>query len=405
MKKEYNIYSGAKRLEKVAFSAIRAIIDKGAALKAQGHKVIPFSAGEPDFNTPEDIKNATIEAIKLNHTHYGSNRGLLKLRELIGEDIKAETGVSYDPETEIVITSSGAEAINNAILALVDEGDEVIVFTPAFVSYENLVKLCLGIFVDIPLKPENGFQIDTAELRAKITPATKMIIMNNPSNPTGAVSREEILREVAEIAVEHNLLVLTDEMYSKLTYEGTRFHSIAAFPGMKERTVMINGFSKTYAMTGWRLGYIAADARLIGSIMKVHQYSTTCSPTFIQVGLAGAMTTERTKKDVDYMIGEFGKRRKLILKGLDGIRELSYVTPYGAFYVMVDVSATGLTGEEFAARLIDEKYVATVPAVSMGKECRDYIRISFAASEGDIKEGIERIREFCRSLKGIADEN
>jgi len=398
MKKEYDIYSGARRLEKVTFSAIRVIIDKAASLRSQGHSVIPFSAGEPDFNTPSDIKAATIDAINQNFTHYGSNRGLPKLRELIAEDIIEETQVSYNPETEIIVTSSGAEAINNAILSVIDEGDEVIVFTPAFVSYENLIKLCQGVFIDIPLKPENQFQIDIEEVKSKITVKTKMIIMNNPCNPTGAVYEKETFEELSKLVLKRNLLVLTDEMYSKLTYDGVKFFSIANYPGMKERTIMVNGFSKTYAMTGWRLGYIAADARLVNSIMKVHQYSTTCSPTFIQVGLANAMHSENTKNEVRHMIGEFEKRRKMMLEGLDKIDKLSYITPYGAFYIMVNVRETGLTGEEFAKKLIEEKYVATVPAVSLGKECADFIRISFAASNEDIIEGLKRMKEFVENL-------
>ena len=398
MEQNINILSGAKRLRNVKFSPIRTIIDKAANLRSKGYDVIALSAGEPNFNTPQDIKDATIAAINQNFTHYGSNRGLLKLRKLISADFFKETSVSYNPETEIVITCGGAEAINNAILSVVDEGDEVILFTPAFVSYENLVRLCGGIVVDIPLKKEDHFQINIENVKRSVTEKTKLIIINNPCNPTGVVYSKEVLSALSQIAVENNFLVFSDEMYSKLTYEGEKFYSIASFPGMKERSIIINGFSKTYAMTGWRLGYILADQILLSNIMKTHQYSTTCATTFIQEGLANSMHSEHTINEVDFMISEFAKRRILLLEGLDRIPKFSYVKPYGAFYIMVDVSKTGLTGEEFATRLIDEKYVATVPAVGLGKECIDFIRVSFAASDDSIKEGLKRIEEFVNSL-------
>lgn len=398
MKKDVNLLDGAQRLQAVKFSPIRVIIDKAAALRSQGYKVLALSAGEPDFNTPQDIKDATIAAINDNFTHYGSNRGLPKLRKLIAENLLKDTSVSYNPETEIVVTCGGAEAINNAIISVVDKGDEVIIFTPAFVSYENLVRFCGGTVIDIPLKKEDSFQINIDEVKKKITEKTKLIILNNPNNPTGAVYSKEVLGDLCKLAVENNIMVFSDEMYSKLTYDDVKFYSVASFPGMKERSMIINGFSKTYAMTGWRLGYLAADERLLSKIMKTHQYSSTCSPTFIQVGLSNSMNSEHTISEVKAMIGQFAKRRTMLLEGLDRIPKLSYVKPYGAFYVMIDVSKTGLSGEEFAKRLIDEKYVATVPAVGLGKECVDFIRVSFAASDETIKEALECIESFVNSL-------
>ena len=298
MEKTYDITQGSKGIQRVQASPIRAILDRAAVLRSEGNKVIPLSAGEPNFNTPAPIKEAVKKAIDENYSHYGSNRGLAKLRQILSEQNARETGVTYDPETEVFITSSGAEAINNAILAFVDEGDEVIIFTPAFVSYKNLVKFCGGVFVDLPLKKEDGFQIDPAALEAAVTEKTKMIILNNPNNPTGAVYTRESLAAVAKIAVEHNLLVVSDEMYSKLTYEDARFTSICEFPGMKERSLIISGFSKTYAMTGWRLGWILTDKKLGVSLLRMHQYSTTCSPTFIQKGLADAMLLPETQAEV-----------------------------------------------------------------------------------------------------------
>lgn len=398
MDKHTNIFSGARRLEKISFSPIRKMMDKAKQMQNEGLNVISFSAGEPNFDTPKDIKNATIDAINNNFTHYGSNRGLPKLRKKISEKISNEIGISYDPETEIIVTSSGAEAINNAIISVVDPGDEVIIFTPAFISYESVVNLCNGIVVDIPLTMENNFQINIEDVKKKITNKTKLIIINNPCNPTGVVYTKEILSELSKLACEHNLLVFSDEIYSNLTYDNIKYYSIASFPGMRERTIVMNGFSKTYAMTGWRVGYLLSDARLITNITKVHQYSTTCGTTFIEEGLANSMDLESTKEEVLYMINKFGERRQLFLDELDKIKKLSYTKAYGAFYIFVNVSKTGLTGKEFSNRLLDEKYVATVPGVGLGKECVDFIRISYATSEENIIEGLKRIEEFVESL-------
>ncbi|MBO5197770.1 MAG: pyridoxal phosphate-dependent aminotransferase [Lachnospiraceae bacterium] len=398
MEWSYDIYQGAKRVQRLESSPIRTILDKAAALRAEGFRVIPFSAGEPDFNTPEDIKQATIQALNENYTHYGSNRGLPKLRENIAAMAKEEIGIEYRPEDEVYVTSSGAEALNNAILSFVDEGDEVIIFSPAFVSYKNLVKFAGGTVIDIPLKKENHFQIDLDEVSGKITSRTKMIIINNPNNPTGAVYEKKTLARLCKLAVRRNILVLSDEMYSRLTYGGARFHSIASFPEMKERSIIVNGFSKTYAMTGWRLGYILTDARLGKCIIKTHQYSTTCSPTFLQVGLANAMFSEKTKQETECMIAEFAKRRLVMLEGIAAIPKLSCVEPNGAFYIMVDVSQTGLSGEEFAAKLLEEEKVAAVPAVGLGSGCPEFVRFSFAASMEDIEEGLKRLAAFCERL-------
>lgn len=398
MKTEYDFSPGSSRVQRLAASPIRAILDRAAELRAEGHRVIPFSAGEPDFNTPEAIKQATIAAINNNYSHYGSNRGLPKLREIIARKLAAEAGVSYAPDSEIIVTSSGAEAINNALLTFIEDGDEVIVFTPAFVSYKNLINYAGGVFVDIPLEPENGFVPDPGTVERAITDRTKAIVLNNPNNPTGAVYDFDTLQMLAQLAVKHNLLVISDEMYSRLVYDSAEFTSMAAFPGMKERTVIINGFSKTYAMTGWRLGFLAADKHLIAPLLKMHQYSTTCSPTFIQQGLVDSLELPETTAAVDAMIGAFAKRRKAILEGLATIPKLSCVVPRGAFYVMVDVSSTGMDGMAFARKLLENYFVATVPAVGLGDSCGNYIRISYAASDEDIAEGLKRILQFTSSI-------
>ncbi len=400
MNKEYNLASGAKRLEKVEPSLIRTILDRAAALRAEGKHVVALSAGEPDFNTPSDIKEAVIRAITNNESHYGSNRGFPPLRKILAGYIKEQTGAEYDPAWEIVVTSSAAEALNNVIFSFVDEGDEVIVITPAFVSYKNLSYMCGAKFVPVPMipDPEKGFTVDVEGVEKAITEKTKMLVINNPSNPTGAVFKYEDLKRLCELAVEHNFLIFSDEIYARLVYDGAEFHSVASFPGMRDHSVIVSGFSKTYAMTGWRLGYIYSDRSLIASIMKTHQYSTTCSPTFIQVGVAESMESSLTKKQVQEMIDAFAVRRKLIMELLDGIPELSYIKPFGAFYIMVDVSGLGISSMDFSMKLLEEKYVATVPAVGLDDQTGKYVRISYATSEENIREALAKIKEVVEDI-------
>ena len=399
MNKNYDLAVGAKRLEKVTPSLIRTILDRASVLRSEGKPVIPFSAGEPDFNTPSDIKEAAIRAITNNQSKYTSNRGYPALRKVLHDYIKRETTVDYDPETENLVTSSAAEALNNAIMTFVDEGDDVIVFTPSFVSYKCLVNMCGGNFVDIPLDGAKGYQLDIEAVKKAITDKTKMVIINNPCNPTGAVFDYDSLKELCELAVEHNFLILSDEIYSRLVYDGATFYSIASFPGMKDHSIIISGFSKTFAMTGWRIGYLSTAKKFADKILRTHQYSTTCSPTFIQVALSEAMDTKRTRKEVVEMHDAFAKRRQMFMDGLDEIPGLSYSKPYGAFYIMVDVSGLGMTSSEFSQKLLEEKYVATVPAIGLGETTGKYVRISYATSDENIEEGLRRIKEMVSELK------
>lgn len=393
-----SIYLGSQRLAKVEFSPVRKVLERAKEIEKQGHEMVYFQIGEPDFNTPAEIKRATIEAINNNMTHYAPNRGVLSLRQAICTQLKDLGGLEYDAEKEIIVTAGGAEAINVTLLSLINPDDEVIIFTPAFMNYKNVINMAGGKVIAIPLKKENGFQIDIDDVKAKITSRTKMVIINNPCNPTGIVFKEEILQELAQIVVENNLVAVSDEMYDQIVYDDEKCTSIAIFPGMKERTVIVNGFSKAYAMTGWRLGYVASDPRLITNILKVHQYETTCLPTFIQVGVAEGMLRESSLNAIEKMVGVFAKRRKLLLKGLEAIGKLSFIEPKGAFYVFVNVSATGQNGIEFASRLLEEKYVAVVPGAGFGEEAADYIRISFATAETQITEGLKRIREYVNEI-------
>lgn len=390
-------FQEAKRLEEVRFSPIRSMIDKVAALRKEGKNVISFVAGEPDFNTPAAIKEATISALNQNFTHYGSNHGYPLLCEKISELFYLDTGAVYEPSTEVLVTCGGAEAINHALLATINPGDEVIIFTPSFVNYENLVRLCGGTVVAIPLKAENRFQIDLEETMAHINSNTKMIILNNPCNPTGSVYTKETLTGLAALVQKHELLLFSDEIYSKLTYD-TPFTSIATFPEIRKQSIILGGFSKTYAMTGWRLGYLLADKELFPSLLKIHQYTSTCCPTFLQVGLANSITLPDTVSEVNHMIATFKDRRNLMMSMLQKITTLNCVTPNGAFYLFIDVSATGLTGQDFADRLLKEQLVATVPGIGFGKEFGNFIRLSYATSTENIAEGMKRLQDFVVSL-------
>ena len=393
MEKE-NIY--AKRIDQVQMSSIRVVMEKVEKLKSQGKSVVSLCAGEPDFNTPKGIKKATIEALNNNQTHYSSNRGYLGLRQKVAQLLKEQTTVDYDSDQEIIMTCGCSEAINNACLAFIEPGDEVIIFTPAFVSYQSTVLLCEGIPVEIPLKASNEFQIDIEKLKSKITNKTKMMIINNPSNPTGAVYQKETLEKVCQLARENNILILADEIYNQLDYE-KQYVSIASFENMKDYTIIVNGFSKAYAMTGWRMGYIAASKKHIDHILKVHQYTTTSQMTFAQIGMAKAIDQEE-KKEVQHMIQTFHERRTFIMEQLDQCENLSYIKPHGAFYIMVDVSKTGFNGQEFADKLLDYG-VAVVPASGFGKGLNNFIRISFASSKENIEEAFSRIKNLLSELK------
>ncbi len=388
----------AKDTMRLEASLIRTVLDRAAVLRGEGRTVIPFSAGEPDFPTPSPIKKATIAAIENDYSHYCSNRGLPRLRQMLAAKLQRENGLHYDPETEIIVTSSGAEALNNSVLSFIGPGDEVIVPTPAFLSYKNLVNFAGADFVDVPLKAEEGFQLNADEIEKAITPRTKMIIINNPNNPSGAVYTRDTLEKVAALAVKYDLLVLSDEMYSRLVYDGAEFISMASLPGMKERTIVVAGFSKTYAMTGWRLGYVATDVKLANWLIKCHQYSTTSSPTFIQQGLIDSLEDPQTEREVQNMLDIFARRRKIIVAGLKGIPGLTFVEPKGAFYVLADVSGTGLSGMDFAMNLLEEFGVATVPAVAFGDSCVNHIRISYASSDENIIKGVEIMGAFVKSL-------
>jgi len=391
----------AARLDAMAFSPVRKVLEKAQQMEKQGRSIIHFEIGEPDFDTPIEIIEAAKSGLDEKLTHYSPNRGIPALRKAIVQKLKDENELSYDPDTEILVTVGAAEAILDAILAYIDPGDEVIVFTPAYMNYYNMITLAGGTVVEIPLREENGFQVDPNELLNKITPRTKMLILNDPQNPSGTTYDAKVLEKIARVVVDYNLLVLSDEIYERITYNGVKHTSIATFPGMKERTLVINGFSKAYAMTGWRVGYVAAEASLILPILKIHQYNTTCLPVFIQKGLAEAMNSQSCKEQIAAMVDRFRNRREILLNKLRESSRLSIPEPRGAFYVFVNVSKTGMNGETFAEQLLQAQGVAVVPGGGFGKDFQNYVRISYATADENVAEGAARICAFVDGLDKV----
>lgn len=393
-----DIYKQAERLDHVLFSPVRKVLERANQLAAEGKSILHLEIGEPDFDTPKDIVDATVKAlVEEKKTHYPPNRGVLRLRQSIAAQLKQEYGLEYDAASEILMTCGAAEAIFDAIEAVVNEGDEVIIMTPAYMNYENCINMVGAKCVKVELLEQSGYQVDAAALEAAVTEKTKMIVVTNPSNPSGTVLNRDSLEKVAAIAKKHDIVILADEIYAAMHY-GVEFLSFASLEGMKERTIVVSGFSKCYAMTGWRVGYVACDARFIPQILKVHQYATTCIPNFIQEGLATGMLTENTKREADAMVAEFDRRRKLVLAKLDKIPNVEYSAANGAFYVFANVGKTGLDGTEFATRLLEEKGVALVPGAAFGESCKDCIRISYGTKAEIIEQALDRMAEFVASL-------
>ncbi|MBN1498919.1 MAG: aminotransferase class I/II-fold pyridoxal phosphate-dependent enzyme [Spirochaetes bacterium] len=355
---------------------------------------ISLGVGEPDFVTPWKISDQGIYAIKDGYTHYTSNRGLPKLCRLISENIQSSSGISYNPEKEIIVTVGVSQALDLALRALINPGDEVIIIEPCYVSYASNISLVYGTTVRVPVFKDEGFQINIERLKKAVTSKTKAVILNYPSNPTGINISPEILKEISEIAVSNDLVILSDEIYSSISYEEVH-HSIISIPGMKERTVYLNGFSKSHAMTGWRLGYTAGPENIISAMLKIHQYTALCAPSIAQYAAIEAL--ENGDRDVDKMKAEYTGRRNFIAARFNEIG-LPCPVPSGAFYVFPDITPTGLTSEEFALKLLEKQTVAVVPGNVFGECGEGHVRCSYATSIENIKEAMIRIENFTKSL-------
>ena len=371
-------------------SGIRKFFDIVSEMK----DAISLGVGEPDFDTPWHIREEGIFSLERGKTFYTSNTGLKELRVEISKYLERKIGVTYDPLSEVIVTVGGSEAIDLAFRAMLDPGDEVLVPQPSYVSYVPCVELTHGVPVTINLKEENQFRLTKEELLESITDKTKMLVLPFPNNPTGAIMEKKDLEDIAKICVEKDIYVLSDEIYSELTY-GTDHVSIASFPGMRDRTIVINGFSKGFAMTGWRLGYAAGPKVIMEQMLKIHQYAIMCAPTMSQYAAVDAL--QHGEKDVQVMRESYNQRRRFLMNAFKEMG-LECFEPFGAFYVFPNIKKYGLTSEEFATRLLKEEKVAVVPGTAFGDCGEGFLRISYAYSLDNLKLALDRVKNFIERL-------
>jgi aminotransferase len=378
----------ADRVVSLKPSGIRKFFDIVATMK----DVISLGIGEPDFTTPDSILQAGIRSLQSGKTHYTSNSGTLELRQALSKHIQERYGVSYDPQKELVITVGVSEALYLALTAILNPGEEVIIPTPCFVAYQAEVSLAGGVPVEIPSRMEDNFQPRPADIEAAITPRTKAILIGYPNNPTGAVVSRKILAEILELAERYDLLVLSDEIYDQLVY-GISHVCFPALPGARGRTLLLGGFSKDYAMTGWRIGYAAGPAELIKGLLRIHQYTIMCAPTTAQDAALEALL--HGQQYVDDMAAEYNRRRKLIVGGLNDVG-LPTFEPRGAFYAFPKITASGMDEEAFAQKLLEEERVAVIPGSAFGAGGEGFVRCSYATAYEDIEEALRRMERFMR---------
>lgn len=368
-------------------SGIRKFFDIAATMK----DVLSLGIGEPDFTTPDSILEAGVRSLRAGETHYTSNSGKLELRKAIAGNLKRLYDVSYDPVEEIIATVGVSEALYLVMTALLDPGDEVIIPTPCFVSYQAGVILAGGVPVEIPSRLEDNFQLDPDQVSAAITPRTKVIFVGYPNNPTGAVASREVLKRVAEIAIEHELIIVSDEIYDRLVYNFEHVCVPALGEEIKKRTVLLGGLSKAYAMTGWRIGYACGPADIIKGMVRIHQYTIMSAPTMSQD--AGLEALTNGEKYVQEMVREYDRRRKLIVSGLNKLG-LTTFEPRGAFYAFPKITASGMDDEAFAEKLLHEEHVAVVPGNAFGKGGEGFVRCSYATAYEKIEEALLRMEKF-----------
>jgi len=384
----------AKRMETVALSGIRKIVARANELDSQGRDVIHFDLGEPDFDTPSHIKEATKAALDRGEVHYPPIAGIAGLKEAIAGKLKRENQLDYLPE-EVIVTTGVAQGMLASILCFLNEGEEILIPDPGYLSYIYIPRIAQGIIKTYGLYEANHFQIDAAELKEKITEKTKIIVLISPNNPIGSILNRDSLQAVADLAQQHNLLVISDEIYERLTY-GDEPKSIASLPGMKERTIILNGFSKYFAMTGWRLGYIAAHKQLIDPMFRFCFYNTTSANAFTQWGAIAGLTESNQPSEA--MKAEYQKRRDYLVSQINQIDKLSCLEPKGAFYLFVNIKKTGMDSERFAHYLLEEVGVATVPGTNFGENGEGFIRMSYATSYENIVKAIPRIKKAVAQL-------
>ena len=380
-----------RHVVKMPPSGIRKFFDILETMK----DVVGLTVGQPDFVTPWHIREAGIQSLETGKTYYTSNAGTLELRQEIAKYLNRRFDLSYDPLHEVIVTVGGSEAIDVAMRTLLSPGDEVIIPTPCFVCYEPLARMAGAVPVIVQTKNKDKFKLTPKALEAAITDKTKMLVLAYPNNPTGAIMDEDDLEKIAQILRERQIIVLSDEIYAELTY-GRKHVSIATLPGMRERTIVASGFSKAYAMTGWRLGYLCAPAPLSQQMLKIHQYAIMCAPTTAQLAAIEAM--KNGDEDVATMTAEYDRRRKYIYAGLKSIG-IDTFEPEGAFYIFPEIGKFGLSSEEFCNRLLQEQHCAIVPGTAFGADGEGFARISYAYSTKHITQALERIEAFTKTLK------
>ncbi|MCL2403430.1 MAG: aminotransferase class I/II-fold pyridoxal phosphate-dependent enzyme [Coriobacteriia bacterium] len=381
----------SQKITNIPPSGIRKFFDVAATME----DVVSLGVGEPDFDTPLKVREAGIESLRKGQTTYTSNSGLQELRDEVAAYTKRSIGVEYSPNTEVLITVGGSEGIDNSLRALINPGDEVILPEPAFVSYRPCALMSGGVPVAIPLQNENNFKLTAAELEAAITPKSKVLILSFPNNPTGAIMTEDELVPIAELAIKHDLIVISDEIYAELTYEG-KHASIASLPGMRERTLIINGFSKAFAMTGWRLGWICGPEMIVEQILKLHQYALMCAPTTAQY--AAIVALRECAEDVVMMRESYNERRTFLMGEFERLGMPAFEAK-GAFYLFPSIQRFGLSSDEFATRVLQEERLAVVPGTAFGESGEGFLRISYAYSIEDLKEAIVRLEKFIKRLE------
>lgn len=384
------------RVKQIPFSNIRKVFEEAKQLENDGARIIHMEIGRPDFDTPPNIKEAASKALDEGYVHYSSNHGIPELRNAISDKLNRENKIRVDPETEIVVTIGCKEAILNTFLAFLNPEDEVLVPEPSWLEYTHTVEFLGSRAVSVPLRTEHDFVLDPADIASRITKNTKMLVLCSPHNPTGAVLDENTLQELADLCIENDLLVVSDEIYEKMVYDGTKHISIGSLPGMEERTITINGFSKAYAMDGWRLGYAAGTKPLIQAILKVHQYNTTCATTFTQYG---AVEAYRGSQDaVEQMVAEFDRRRTFLVEQLNDIPGVTCVVPRGSFYTFPAFHGYGMNSQEMATYLLREAHIACVPGHAFGGVGEGHIRMAYSTDFESIQLGVERMREALSKL-------
>jgi aspartate aminotransferase len=384
----------SKMIQRAGTETAFEMLAKAKELERQGKSVIHFEIGEPDFNTPENVKEAGTKAIKENYTHYSPTQGILELREAVAEYISKTRDIKVTPD-EVIITPGGKDVIFGTMLSLLDEGDEAIYPNPGYPIYESAIRLVGAKPVPMPIREENDFAFDRHEFEKLVTPKTRLIVINSPANPTGGILSYEDLEFIADIAKKNDIMILSDEIYSRIIYEG-KFVSIASLPGMKERTVILDGFSKTYAMTGWRLGYAVANKELIEALKRVAVNSFSCVATFVQ--MAGVEALRGPQDEVEKMRKEYEERRNLIVKGLNEIPGFSVKMPKGAFYAFPNVKKLGKPSKELADYLLYEAGVCTLSGTAFGEYGEGYLRFSYATSKENIIEGLKRVKQAIEKI-------